>query len=1314
MCIELLTFRKSDRPQNNTSAQPVSYKTNVNRTKTKKWTEAKNLNYDGDDWGGYDPYDEYGSYDDQQQAQAPAHAMGHRGSFEAGDETRAFSAGAPPQTPQHHPPQHMQQHQARPDTRSQNSPASQDYAIRRDFSQPAHVPPPLHTRASPSPVRTTAESPAARFPPRKSSLSSSLQGSPAPVSQQPVDTPASPSPQPPVASGTSKPLPFVRPSDIYRRMQEEREKERSSLDTSRPSLDSLSREASRERTSTDGISHATDRRTSMEPVSESSTAPRSSLEPLPERKLERGYQGFTVSDPALALAIGATVAKAPAQGSTLQTSEHGSPNAPTEEATSAAATPASALPQVSRVASGFGTDFWGASGLAEDLDHQSASPPTGSAASFVVPSSSRYLSESEPKELQHQPSLGFRSIVHQAFDAPNDDISVPPTPISRDSSQRGSETSGISPILSRAPSEATAEARVHTVASRDAAIPPIAEENSQPTSPGSRPVSAAALPNPSPAHSRNVSGEAVPSSFVPGYRRNLETPSPGNSPSRSPELEYTKRLSTGMTAEARTIANVSTLGGGAGEGHRNITAVKIPHADYTKRESDLADEVSSSPDKDFAGAAQAAWVARSQFLETHSPTLVSSPTFPKPGSRATSPMPGRESPGPSRVREMAGKYNELHDLSRTNSGLSLDSRKSQSSLASWERSDEHLPLEQTATSGSNKNDGFNSPQHITTESEEANSRPDTNRGPSFRPHLPGEWVSYMETPATERPEVPSETTPTPKKTGFSEYADTVTRSPDTPRGSAQPSIEVPDFTPSANRRTTSPSGPVDAVKAAGDALGAALMASIGMGHKVADSEQPDGSSESPDEEDSATKTSLPRHAAGDVYLRPFAMTGVPTSAGSSVAPTPPPKDTPKIDVERSSGYFPHPVVRLDSDAPSVQFTADSPYDMESDRLRREIERSLTPQVVSENEEQAVALDAAPNARDGLRASQATGTTSAVEMPANQNDLDRSYSNYADPKTLEIVPNHTTSDSRPALIDQRFSWEQRPQASTDLFGPAGSQTEPSASYERPLSTGALHVVNTNISSESEPTSPVQEAQLPIPAYTTDASAQAETGGMDAFDTGTALPPSSPEASRNSREIETPHAQPVPGLQIDNAGKVNSGSAAEQALSGNTAESARVPPFREILALKSASERISSYNSTRDQFATMDTGLQSWLSSTISSNPQHSDIASGGALRLTNSNVIGSVRHRGGPSLMKIANKIGSSNKDAASTADTEIATAALGAERKPSVSHSSGTEKMQTKGKELFHSFGGKASVGAKGLFAKAKGRLRESGGEKVD
>ena len=188
----------------------TSFKTNVNRSKTRKWAEAKNYSYDGDDWGGYDPYDEYGSYDDKQDAPQPA-VDPRRNSFEAGEEVRNFSSGQ--QLPQQPPPPPAHTTPTKPQPLQPGPQPQQDFGVRRDFSQIAHVPPPLKTNNSPNVVRE-------RFPARKSSLQSSLPSSPAqPSQQQPVEQPVSPSLG---ASTAGKPLPFIRPADIYRRMEDEK------------------------------------------------------------------------------------------------------------------------------------------------------------------------------------------------------------------------------------------------------------------------------------------------------------------------------------------------------------------------------------------------------------------------------------------------------------------------------------------------------------------------------------------------------------------------------------------------------------------------------------------------------------------------------------------------------------------------------------------------------------------------------------------------------------------------------------------------------------------------------------------------------------------------------------------------------------------------------------------------------------------------------------------------------------------------------------------------------------------------------------
>jgi len=224
------------------AGQPVSFKTNVNRAKTKKWVQAKKNAYDGDDWGGYDEYDEYGVNQEPQQPQAPAQryyaqrteqpsrsftdpsqqaplARGRRNSFEHGEEQRAFSSTIP--HPQHG---HGQQYEE-PRVQTSGGGFDQGYDTndRGDFS-PSAMPPPLQTRISQVPADFTPPI-NTQFPPRKSSIG---QG----------DMPMPTSPRSRQGSQSDKSLPFIRPADIYKRHEEERQ--RASLDSSRPSLDSLS------------------------------------------------------------------------------------------------------------------------------------------------------------------------------------------------------------------------------------------------------------------------------------------------------------------------------------------------------------------------------------------------------------------------------------------------------------------------------------------------------------------------------------------------------------------------------------------------------------------------------------------------------------------------------------------------------------------------------------------------------------------------------------------------------------------------------------------------------------------------------------------------------------------------------------------------------------------------------------------------------------------------------------------------------------------------------------------------------------------
>jgi hypothetical protein len=108
-------YRDRRTPAQYAAGQAPSFKTNVNRAKTKKWVEAKAPSYGGDDWDDYDEEDEYGVEAARDaplpplpgqnpsrsftQPIPPAVRGDRRNSFDTGDERRAFSSSAFPPDP---------------------------------------------------------------------------------------------------------------------------------------------------------------------------------------------------------------------------------------------------------------------------------------------------------------------------------------------------------------------------------------------------------------------------------------------------------------------------------------------------------------------------------------------------------------------------------------------------------------------------------------------------------------------------------------------------------------------------------------------------------------------------------------------------------------------------------------------------------------------------------------------------------------------------------------------------------------------------------------------------------------------------------------------------------------------------------------------------------------------------------------------------------------------------------------------------------------------------------------------------------------
>ncbi|OAA74957.1 hypothetical protein LEL_06945 [Akanthomyces lecanii RCEF 1005] len=308
------------------SASNNNYQVNVSRQKTKKWVEAKSQNYDGDDWGA----DEY----DDDEVAPPLPLSPHGPQY-----------GAPPGAP-HVPSLHIQ---TNPPPQPQPAQQHQPYPPPQSRAPPPATAQPRQESNTPLPAHPSSAAPpsAGGFAPQ--SASSTYPLSP----RSPPDSLPSNTPQ---AATAGKPLPFVRPSDIYRRMEDE--KSRGSSESSRPSADygsSLSKQTS-----------ASPARTAAQPVK-----PQPPTAPIPAPRTDSHtsiYQDLTKP----------TVSQAPQQplvtspraeprvSEFVTPSRDATPNTTSEDAKRLSTSPK--LPDLARM-SVFGADFF-SSGFSSTLSSE--------------------------------------------------------------------------------------------------------------------------------------------------------------------------------------------------------------------------------------------------------------------------------------------------------------------------------------------------------------------------------------------------------------------------------------------------------------------------------------------------------------------------------------------------------------------------------------------------------------------------------------------------------------------------------------------------------------------------------------------------------------------------------------------------------------------------------------------------------------------------------------------------------------------------------------------------------------------------------
>ncbi|KAK0111825.1 hypothetical protein ONS96_001093 [Cadophora gregata f. sp. sojae] len=174
--------------------------------------------------------------------------------------------------------------------------------------------------------------------------------------------------------------------------------------------------------------------------------------------------------------------------------------------------------------------------------------------------------------------------------------------------------------------------------------------------------------------------------------------------------------------------------------------------------------------------------------------------------------------------------------------------------------------------------------------------------------------------------------------------------------------------------------------------------------------------------------------------------------------------------------------------------------------------------------------------------------------------------------------------------------------------------------------------------------------------------------------------------------------------------------------------RLLAFREIVAMKSPQERIKTFDETRYRFATMDSGLNDWISKLQGQFPDEHGGVTGSWGNSRSSMPSGSARGKftkaaasGQAAPLQQPYYQQYLNASSPPAPSTPVSGGPRPAPSMPSGSQqgfsSAGskitTHQVQAKGKELLHTagiFGGKAGKAGKGLLAKGKNKLRAAGG----
>lgn len=1165
------------------------------------------------------------------------------------------------------------------DTRTPSS----DYQARRDFS-PTAVPAPLSTsRASASPVpRSAADTPSStRFPARKSSLSQSTGPEVSQITPSTQETATakpwiggrSASPGASARSPTSpsgKALPFIRPADIYRRMEEEKEKERQSIDSSRPSMDSIVATKSsdrsdspakpplREKTSSDSLGGGR-QRTSFE-RDETSASGRHlmpMLEPVKERKSEYGFDGFNMNEQAAKAAEGTAQHQPPTESTQLYI----------EEARRSSVSPK--LPDLNRI-SGFGIDLF-----APPKPEEAEAPlPQTRNAEFDTAPSNITSAPAEDTPPERQPSLGYRSVVNQAFDVPQTPASQTGSDVRRSDSE-STGTTGISPIMSRAPSGAVSDVR-----GRDGGNPSILEVVHEPSSPS--------VPEEETATSSAKTTEHTMTPVIkPGHRRDIHTPSPGNSPARTPKTEAVPQSHEAVLADPSSPDTITPA---------DDEEVLQPPRPITEREGS------------FRPSLPGGWT--SYATTTRSET-------PQPDSSRVSKEVERTQTPTSQIsstRQLDDDYDVTptttkHSLSQSAVGAAAEAAFGGAAGAAFGRHDKGSPIGTSISEepvGMRGNSALPTPDpamapsgnvysatpldgrlmpKLESVSPEAQLRPAPVQTESSTDSSDAPTPPAKDTPIMEEAEFPKPTVPFKERTMDQVEADEALPPPTRPQvlptlsTDTRPQDEESDKLRKEIIKSLSPR-PSDA------ATHNEPLVPEQLDDQTASNEG--RFSYLPREYDNywATNTDDAEPAS---LATPTAQKDTEEPGQSEVpcaeaeSPTPPTPPIPPLSARRTS-------LATESRPPMpTRFSWEtSAEDVNNAQAQEEMPEVPVVPTHEEPYQEQTAQIPAKTIHEGIAPEPSSHTD---QVP------------YSQPATLDYDKELGAQGLMSPVSEASDDDDYNGRDDALLAGGAALGGAPAAA--------AVH-------SHSRPT--------PSPQGGRRLSLAEEKDAQLARVSSYPVSPTPPEEDHPSRSPQAyfsgpPTEQPAPSAAPSSVSPMNS------PIKTQFSPTSRILAFKEIAAMKNPHQRIQTFDETRQRFAAMDSGLIDWMSALKAQHPEHAHATgswSGAAFLAPTGSARSKYPKATGQALPPLQQPYYQQYLNASpTTPGTPVS--------RPGPSIPSGSQQgfspaggkltgqqVQAKGKELLHTagiFGGKAGKAGKGLLAKGKNKLRGSGaGDKVD